>query len=164
MVFLTYEFNNCIDMASRISDYNICIDMAYVQYGILTHKSQINASWHRYGFNHKTCMRTVKENYPNWPFECIRMHHNHLNVRKKLLWFKHIQPITFVCKNFRTLHDMRMVSFVESQWRMFESTRSKRCISDWRIEDIILIRDSFMILLAWIWQLNIKSLNWDYTS
>ena len=49
MAFLTYEFNNCIDMASRISDYNKCIDMAYVQYGILTHKSQINASLHTYG-------------------------------------------------------------------------------------------------------------------
>ena len=31
-------------MASQISDYNKGIDMASVQCGILTHKSQINAS------------------------------------------------------------------------------------------------------------------------
>ena len=61
-----------------------------------------------------------------------------------------MQLILFLPSYKYLFDNMRMVSFVESQWRMFESTRSKRCISDWRIEDIILIRDSFMILLAWI--------------
>ena len=62
--------------------------MASVQCGILTHKSQINASLHRYGFpclipNHKKSQKIHEngnQNYWILSFDCIQMHLNHLNV------------------------------------------------------------------------------------